>query len=234
MPSFSPLSYAFLFLFFVRCSSLYSQGTFELPKPKHIISKYEILIGPSWLIPYKSKTVDHPQFKIGYCFGIGISHAFNNRVEIAVNVLFERKGRDAKFDAFYDTNGMYHQLSYDENRDYLTATLIPKYCFGTGRNFRLGVGPYASKLTKSVLTQTITLNGQVASVHSSNQLPSLKNYDYGIVFTASYDTDLFKKTILRIGVSANLGLINANVENPAVPTEKNQSLYLLITLLYNR
>jgi hypothetical protein len=234
--------YQILFLLnmlFLTNSFAQASQLLPLTNSNRIVSKIEVLLGPSLVSVRESDQYDkYGERKISYVLGLGVTQTLNTNWSINYKLLYERKGFKQQTIAFippdyYDnpptTNlpPVKTKITGDLNNNYISLVLLPEFCFGKQNKIHLGAGPYISKLLNSFITTTDTQNGTVMRSQTIAQNETYKNYDYGLSSIIAYDFFQIKNIEFSVQLYYNYGLVNITEMKQGVSPTENNSLALV-------
>lgn len=175
---------------------------------RNIISKYEITAGMGLL---KSSTyypnVGH---KIGYSFGVGVSHVFSKSFELKARALYEFKGSKTETGgAFTDLNGQTTNITrrLTTNLYYLTLSVLPTFHLTKKKNVIVGAGGFYSFNTDAKIIEERTDNttNTTTTTYYNGRNPWLEN-DLGVSCYGGYTFPLRRNKDLTLAVHYNKSL----------------------------
>ncbi|MBS1490242.1 MAG: hypothetical protein JSS93_06930 [Bacteroidetes bacterium] len=187
------------------------------------------MAGPTYLnirgARYASFFVQKGKEKLGYTFGLGLTHHLGKRVFLNTRLLLERKRFGIDYVHYNKANTLIGWSKQDFSKYYMTIAVIPQFVIG--KYFNMGFGFYISKFVKSTVEiQTYNLVVFGSHLNESSQ------YDNGFSFTAGY-TVPFKNLILTIQFTDNYGLQSVIPSTPTYPLYFN-SYSILLGLSYKK
>jgi Outer membrane protein beta-barrel domain len=207
-----------IFIFFSFVTIATAQEPSRIPEkyyPKPRITSTEILIGPS-LIGVAGKEKSPTRFgqsiytnplesKLGYCFGLGISHQLTSRFEISARLLYEQKGYVMSLDTLsFDSNftliSRTRAWSENINNNYLTLSILPQLVLGNRVHFNIAAGGYVG----SLISSRTEYKGQTNYTYVSD--PNYNKYDFGLCFNTGISYPIKANLELTIQLTANYGL----------------------------
>ena len=183
------------------------------PKPK--ITSIEFLFGPSQVgiignekPPTRfgqSIYINSLENRLGYSFGIGVSHKLTKRFEIFARLFYEQKGFVRTLDTLsFDNNFALISASrvWSENisNNYFTLTILPQLILGSKAHFNIGAGGYVG----SLISSRTEYKGQTSFTYVSD--PGFNKYDFGLSFNAGISYPIKTNLELTFQLTANFGL----------------------------
>lgn len=141
----------------------------EKMRPKRFIDKWELLAGPSLIIPDgKDQLGTNPHINssynsiLGYSVGLGLIHT-EKKFEIRARVLWDQRGYQQKI-TNKEVNSLY-EFADDRIIKYVTVSVLPTIVIGRNTKVQFFLGASYSKLSSLKSTQTTYLNGQLLQVY---------------------------------------------------------------------
>jgi hypothetical protein len=216
----------------------FAQNEKKLSIPRRFISSFEALLGLGNSKFRGSDGLTNQVLNPVFSYGAGLSHTLSDRFDLNVKFLVERKGFKADElstypDPFNNNTPTTVREIRGDKLDYITISVFSRYFFDVKKHFYMGVGGFAGYLTKATnYTETYSLQGNLISYNSGDQLSQFKKYDVGLSFNLGYMTPLSKRLGLNFQLVNTIGLTDIiNHDQPNVnPTDelKNNSISLLV------
>lgn len=227
--------------------------------PTKVFSKIEILCGTSVLAPtldsiyltvyYDNnklqKTSANKTLKIGYLFGMALSHSLTKKFEINSRILFKRKGHKGSFtETWQITPPMFITGSntFNVNSDYISFSIIPKYALGRKNRISIGLGGFWNYLLRSNFEINYFEGNPNKDVRYS-QTKEYKKYDAGLSLNIEHDFRIKKNIFLNVQLLGNYGLVNTfdrplyndkrnfDIRSQASSSVRNNSVSLIVGIL---
>jgi hypothetical protein len=249
-----------LLLFSVFRSYSQIDQSYELPKARRFIDRFEVFVGSNLSFNNGSKFVENYKddfientrnSKIGFGLGVGAYHPISNRIGMQVRLMYEAKGTDSKM----TTPTLEINSKYDYR--FLTLSIAPQILIGENKKFVGSLGAYLSRIQsckgdiRVVDIQSGALfnsnfegrqirelrpNGSTNSLTIVPGLQSFEENEFGLIISFGYLLKISSKSELLIQLQNNFGLssINKPIDITINPTEKNNCLYLMIGYVLSR
>lgn len=213
----------------------------ELSKyyPKKLISNVEIMAGPAISFLRGAPYVDNNEIttrslKRGYTFGISIVNPLKGNFDLAVALMFEKKGSISKFNSTYfdpvSQSMKFGTVENDYEYNCISIPLILGYSIGKRKKLNFGVGLFTSYLTKQ--TMTIFRNPQGPG-GTEDQTDLNTKFDFGAVLKLGYEIPISDKTRFNIQFLNTWGLINTRAD-PNYGVIKTNNTSLLFGVIFKR
>lgn len=203
--------------------------------PKKFFSELELFVGPAASTLRGWDLDDHfidRKIKIGYTFGLGVSHYFNRKVKITGKLFFERKGVVAEVTGLYfdeETQTLKEGKANDDyNFNYYTFSILPCYVV---RKLELGVGPYVGYLNKMELKKSFSFN---ATKTINDYTEDYTQFDFGIAATVGYKLQIKSNIDLNFRLLHTFGLIEIAKHSPDGWATKTTNTSILIGISFKR
>jgi hypothetical protein len=212
------------------------------PKPK--ITSIEILFGPSQVGVIgnekpptrvgQSIYINSLENRLGYSFGIGVSHKLTRRFEIFARLFYEQKGfvrilDTLSFDNSFSLISVSRGWSENIRNNYLTLTILPQLILGNKARFNIGAGGYVG----SLISSRTEYKGQTSFTYISD--PGFNKYDFGLTFNGGFSYPIKANLELTIQLIANYGLhhISDRFTSFNYPKWYNSSYSLLVGIRFS-
>lgn len=237
-------------------------NTVQLPKPKRLIDKVEVFVGPSLSFNYGNKFVENykdenvtnsRELKTGYTIGLGLYHATSKRIDLNLRFQYEQKGTKAELNKPLGNDRQTIVSEYTYN--YTNISIAPRYLIGRKTNLAVSFGGYFAMINSmkgqekysdpsggSVINNFIGRNWNVidsdGAIRTWTFIPGLKSfnsYDYGLLLGFSYGIQLKEQHSLLIQLIDQYGLQPVyNSKYPENLLEKNHTISLVLSYLFYR
>lgn len=142
----------------------------ERVKPKRFFDKWELLAGPGITFPNGRNIITSVNPRItagflamtGYFVGIGVIHSMGN-FELRTRFFWEQRGNVQKL---WDNepSGLF-ELTNEMKSNFYTVGITPTLFPCRTKRFHVFAGVSYSRLSSTESMQTLTLNGQIQSIH---------------------------------------------------------------------
>jgi len=198
--------------------------------PKRLISKIELLVGPSYIRPRGSDFFeDILDTKFGFNAAVGLSHDIGANFELTLKFGYEDKGyRFEVYQENYDYTPPAKQRSITDNTlHYVTCSISPRYTIDEKRHFYISTGPYTGYLINQSLSNEIYIDGELISKSGARGFKSddYQTFDFGITSLVGYNLDIRENLRGTIQLNYNFGL--SDVLKPS-SSMKNTTYGLLL------
>lgn len=213
--------------------SKYTFGQISPIEPPALFSKpkFILMAGPGICFVRENETFKKwGVLKFGFSAGLGIIKPITPKLKMQGSVLFEKKGyKTSKIDTAYNgSTWVTGKLINDRSYNYATFAISSQYSFGRRNGFNAGIGVYYGLLTKAkwqIIVTALNLN--------TSSLISPSKDDYGVTLNFGYTVPFNKGLLIGFQLTENYGLTQL-MPPPPFPSEKNNSIVLIITLSKNR
>ncbi len=225
----------FISLFIVFCWNVRAQ---VLP-PKKIISKIELLAGPSLSFlrgsPYVDNTdINTRSLKNGYTLGLMFTNCLKRNFSLTGAVLYEKKGSISTFTSTYfdevSQSMKEGKVENDYTYDYISIPLIMEYSIGKRNSLKFGAGIFTGYLLKQTMKILRTPQGP-GGVEDQTDLNS--HFDFGTALKIGYEIPVSEKISIDFQVLNTLGLINTR-SDPNYGVIKSNNTSLLFGVIFKQ
>lgn len=172
--------------------------------------------------------------KVGFNATLGLFHDLTSRLDIGIQLSYQNKGY--KFEVYSENPGppATDKALTDVTLNYVTATILPRYCVTPSKRLQLGVGPYFGYLTTTRLVQKQFFQGDVVNKYSSRPNPDIdyKEFDWGASFQVGANFPITERKGIAIQFLYSLGITDIN--KPVIDKIRNNTFSLLFGIYINR
>ncbi len=208
------------------------------PISNHFFSKIELMAGPSISFlrgnaGVETTTLVKRKIKTGYTYGLGLVHKVDERYNIEVQFLFERKGGTSESITMYfdsSTQSLKQGKTTSEySYDYFTLPIFVDYNFGRKRRFNIGLGLFTSYLQKQIVTEKFPFFG---TIQTKDETDLNKKIDFGLAYKMGYLLPLRSNLDLSFQLLNTRGIFNTrlNIYPGQVMNSNNTALLVGIIL----
>ncbi len=219
----------------IRCSLVgvvaIAQNGPQLNTPKKFISEVEFFAGPSVTNFWGSGRSTDQVLNFRYAFGAAASHQLDEQFDVNVSLIFERKGSKVEYNEIYfNDDGTTQDARYEQGDkiDYVNLAASIRYCFGSKRNFHVGLGPFMSRVQKvRNYTNIYDLQDRLIESHylSGN---SYNHFDYGLKTAVGYKFTVRPKLLINSQLLYTLGL--SDILKDEIPYDGSIRIYAISML----